>query len=110
VNSSAIRAAKDAIPARRFYEHHGAKFRAEKLKNRGDVAHCSGVPTDHVCRSAGVILASSRAATSFRIAAERATARYSQLYADPSKVDPSLLFFTAYRHCKVRPPGTLHHT
>lgn len=35
-NSACVWALRDAVPARRFYEHHGAQFAAEKLENRGD--------------------------------------------------------------------------
>lgn len=32
--SACVWALRDAIPARRFYEHHGAEFAAEKVENR----------------------------------------------------------------------------
>jgi L-amino acid N-acyltransferase YncA len=35
-SSACVWALRDAVPARRFYEHHGAQFAAEKLENRGD--------------------------------------------------------------------------
>lgn len=35
-SSACVWALRDATPARRFYEHHGARFEAEKPEDRGD--------------------------------------------------------------------------
>lgn len=41
--SACVWALRDALPARRFYEHHGAQFAAEKIEHHRDGYDCASV-------------------------------------------------------------------